>query len=195
MGFIGDAFDRYTDWMMEGSEAWSLTKTFGSAAAALIIVAGAVIAPLAMIANNNAEAAAKDYATLDARPAQVEIYRSVQDCTVKLRDGTSCQISFDKAVHQSKDLGTYLSYGSRVNCEAAHGNCTEHVTTTQVIIGYNKIGDVSIPIYMPVTSYSYTPHMVGWQTLNDNPQVSVPLYNTPAPNIAVRADGATFNLS
>ncbi|HEY8964335.1 MAG TPA: hypothetical protein VIN59_07735 [Alphaproteobacteria bacterium] len=167
---------------MDDESVKGLTAIFGLAALAAVVVIGGIVAA------NNAAALKENIALLNDGRA-VEIHTSVADCALKhpLED---CQKSFDIATGVAKGLGTSISFNDKAKCEEVHGFCNTNVHRYMI---YHKVGKGGF--YTHHTRTDYTPNMVGWECDAHNLQLSVPLYNSPNVNVAVRNDGAAFNLS
>jgi hypothetical protein len=181
---IGDAFDAVTDWAMEGSTLWSLTKFFGIVSLGM----AALASPFFIIANHNENAFKNEVAEIDGRPSV--IFNSAADCAAKGFDQTACKASQDAAMDIAGSLGTEVSYSSGADCEQSHQSCDARTTTTTTFI--NAGNNVLVPV--TTTTTSYYPHIVGWQAERDRLNRAVPLYQGPSEGKAMRGDGRILTL-
>ena len=180
---IGRAFDATMDWMMSGPMPWALTKTFGCIALATAIIAS----PFVYISNQNANALQNRMDSLDSQ--YTHVFNSVSGCMDEGYPRDACEASQKEALDIAGELGTTLKYSGRSECIMNHQSCERVVTP---ITTYTRVGDVSIPNTVYVTNYH--PAVVAWQAAQDDISESVPLYQTPQQDVAVRFDGATFDL-
>lgn len=117
------------------------------------------------------------------------VFNSVASCRAAGYGHEDCESSQAEALDIAGELGTTLKYSSENECRSKHQNCKKVVTP---VTTYTKVGDVMVPNTVYHTNYH--PPVVGWQALRGNIEQSVPLYQGQEDNVAVRSDGAQFQL-
>ena len=150
-------------------------------------ILAAVITPIALIASGNSDNLDKRFEELDTQ--ETEMFTSVEECTEKGFGQNTCQQSFEEAVRIANQLGTTVAYDTRSECETNHNICDEDTYMVPIV---TSTGQTTITTMVPVTKYE--PPMVAWQAAVNDPVLSVPLYAGPEEDVAVRKDGARFDI-
>ena len=93
-----------------------------------------------------------------------------------------------------------LAYGSQSDCASFHGDvCTpfQHYVDTSIITYYIAPNGVMTPQITPSghDETSWAPPLIGWQALDANPEIAVPVFPMQQPGVGMRGDGRVLQLT
>jgi|GEM_PF-5921373 len=118
-------------------------------------------------------------------------FTSIGQCMAARIQKQDCVTALNTALRVVDAPGTGVSYFDAETCGLKHGFCSATKIDTPY---YTPVGREQVLTgYTSVTAYS--PPVVGWQMLRDNPAKALPLYADRASGGLVRADGKKFALT